>query len=48
MSRVMLSRFAPLRIALSGAKGLTVNFAKQPVLLEAIFMTKADSSLRSE
>ena len=25
----MLSRFAPLRIALSEAKGLTVNSAKQ-------------------
>src|SRR6266705_3218747 len=34
---VMLSRFAPLRIALSEAKGLTVNFAKHPVLLEAIY-----------
>jgi hypothetical protein len=33
----MLSRFAPLRIVLSGAKGLTVNFAKHPVLLEAIY-----------
>ncbi len=27
-SAVILSRFAPLRIALSGAKGLTVNSAK--------------------
>ena len=33
----MLSRFAPLRIALSGAKGRTVNFAKYPALSEAIY-----------
>jgi hypothetical protein len=30
---VMLSRFAPLRIALSETKGLTVNFAKHLVRL---------------
>jgi hypothetical protein len=30
----MLSRFAPFRIALSGAKGLTLNSAKHPRICE--------------
>ncbi len=41
---VIVSRFAPLRIALSGAKGLTVNSAKDLALgLEAPFVILSPS-----